>query len=556
MHCYARVAIIAATVCTSLLSMADEPTVRERVSSKDMEALVETLISDRNIVTDLNVRLVDSQTMFDVTSKPNTDELPWLIQVNVSDREFKVDSKKYVDDGFEMPIHRVVSVGRRKLHSAVWVQTVSRAAELILPEGDVPQTGEPGRNWAPLNELIRKTLQDHNIPGATLAVAHHGTLLFERGFGYSDVEQATAMVPNATMRIASVSKPITALAILILVDQGKLELDKPVLEYLASHPFDRFKTEHATEADARWRQVTVRHLLQHSGGMDRDQSRDTMFQLIDITKAQKLNRLARIPDVVRYQLKQPLEFDPGSRHAYSNVGYCLLGRIVEAVTGQHYEEFIQASILEPAGMTQTRLGRTRLRDRADDEVRYYTQQNRKFPAVWDIADEDNQTDFEMVEAPYGQWDLEVMDAHGGWTSTAADLVRFAAAIDSELTPLLTPESMQLLQQAPAFGDTASRGVWYGLGWNVRPIGPDGSASLWHMGALAGTSTLLVRRWDGFTWAVLFNCDKAKSGERCADLVDGPLHRAIDESVKIENCRHWVYPGGSPAFAPGAWPVCN
>ena len=531
MRCLAWILILVTAICTSGVGIADEPTVRERVSTKDMKALVESLISDRQIVTDLKVRLVESQTLFDVTSKPNSDELPWLIQVNVSDREFKAVSKKYVDDGFEMPIHRVVSVGRRKLHTAVWVQAVSRAEELILPAGDVPQSGELGHNWMPLNELIRKTLQDHNIPGATLAVAHHGVLLYERGFGYSDIEQNTPMTPNATMRIASVSKPITAVAILMLVQQGRLELDKPVLEYLAKHPFERFETQRAVEADARWQQITIRHLLQHSGGIDRDKSRDTMFQLIDITRSQKLNRLARIPDVVRYQFTQPLDFEPGLLHAYSNVGYCLLGRIIEAVTRQPYEESIETSILKPAGMTQTRLGKTRLRDRADDEVRYYTQQIRKFPAVWDVADEEKQTDFEMVEAPYGQWDLEVMDAHGGWTSTAADLVRFAAAIDSESTPLLKPETMELLKEAPAFADAHGRRTWYGLGWNIRRVDADGDATLWHTGALAGTSTLLVRRWDGFAWAILFNCDKAKSGDRCVELVDGPLHQAIEESAR-------------------------
>ena len=382
MLCSSRALILIATICTTTLARADEPFVRERVRSKDMKPLVESLISDRRIITDLTVRLVESQSLFDVTSKPNSEELPWLIQVNVSDREFKDVSKKYAADGFEMPIHRVVSIGRRKLHTAVWVQGVSRVEELILPAGEIPQTGELGRSWTPLNELMRKTLQDNNIPGATLAVAHHGKLLYERGFGYSDIGQAAAMTPNVTMRIASVSKPITAVAALMLIEQGKLELDKPVLDYLAAHPFEHYRTEHVVEADERWKQVTVRHLLQHSGGMDRDKSRDTMFQLIDITRTQKLNHLARIPDVVRYQLTQPLDFDPGSAHVYSNVGYCLLGRVVEAVTGKPYEAFIQESILKPAGMIQTRLARTRLRDRADDEVRYYTQQIRRFPAVW------------------------------------------------------------------------------------------------------------------------------------------------------------------------------
>ena len=188
-----RALLLVNAICAPASGWPDEPTVRERVSSKEMQALVESLTSDRQIITDLKVRLVDSQTLFDVTSKPNPEALPWLIQVNVGDGQFRVDSRKYVKDGFEMAIHRVISVGRRKLHSAVWVQAVSRAVELILPAGDVPQTGELGHNWTPLNELISSTLQDNNIPGATVAVAHAGTLQYERGFGYGDIEKKAAM---------------------------------------------------------------------------------------------------------------------------------------------------------------------------------------------------------------------------------------------------------------------------------------------------------------------------------------------------------------------------
>lgn len=523
--------LIPAMTLLSLLSSAvyaaDETVERRGISATELSAYVDSLTSQGQMISDLRVRVVDRKAVFDVTAKPNTDKQAWLIQVNISDHEFRDAKKRYTEDGFKNTIHRVIPNGREKLHSTVWVQKTNNIELLKLPAATPPATGELGRNLEPLNTLLRKTLADNNIPGAAVAVSRDGKIIYERGLGYSDLEKPTPMAANTTMRIASISKPITAVAALLLVDDGRLKLDDPVVDYLVRDK----KFALPKDADPAWSHVTIRHLLQHSGGWNRDKSKDPMFELLAISRALELKQIAGIPDVVRYQLSRPLDFEPGTEYQYSNFGYCLLGRVIEAASGQTYETFVTERLLKPAGMTQTRLGKTSLADRAGDEAHYYTQTLKTYPAVRDATDAGKSGKFELVQAPYGQFDLEVMDAHGAWTSTASDLVRFALAIDAATKPLLKPDSLRQLKERPSFAGAEAE-TWYGLGWNVRAVEGSDRMNIWHTGMVAGSSTILVKRWDNFAWAVLFNVDETKDGVQCATLIDHPMHTAVDASIPL------------------------
>src|SRR5262249_38619256 len=151
-------------------------------------------------------------------------------------------------------------------------------------------------------------------------------------------------------RIASVSKPITAVAILQLAERGKLKLDDKVQGHLKYEPH----FEDGGKFDERWRQVTIAHCLAHTGGWDRDKSYDPMFQANRMARSRKVELPILPEDIIRYQLGQPLDFDPGERYAYSNFGYSLLGRIIEKVTGQPYEEYVQDEVLKPLSITRAR----------------------------------------------------------------------------------------------------------------------------------------------------------------------------------------------------------
>lgn len=369
------------------------------------------------------------------------------------------------------------------------------------------------------DEAIERFMRARGVPGGALAVVRHGRLVHARGYGWADRDGQVRASPDSLFRIASVSKPITAVALLQLAGRGRLDLDARVFDLLGLAA----KVPDGRPLDPRWKQVTVRHLLQHTGGWDRDKSFDPMFQARRIAEAFGEAPPAGAGSVIRYMLGQPLDFDPGTRHAYSNFGYCLLGRVVEQAAGQAYEKQVREAVLAPAGITGMRIGASLAAGRAPGEVRYYTADQAQAPNVF-------ATGGPKVDYPYGGFHLEAMDAHGGWVASATDLARFAAALDTGgPSPLLPAAGMQEMVAAPpapvargADGRLADH--WYGCGWLVRPVGREGRVNTWHSGSLPGTCTLLVRRADGLSYAALFNQRSPGSSKGDAEL-DPMLARA-------------------------------
>jgi N-acyl-D-amino-acid deacylase len=129
----------------------------------------------------------------------------------------------------------------------------------------LPVTGRADPRLASFDRLMTRFMRKHRIPGAALAVAHNGRMVYARGFGFADRDDKQPVQPDSLFRIASVSKPLTAVAVLQLIERGHLKFDDPVFEILKlQRPARRF--------DARWKKVTILHLLQHRGGWDRDKA--------------------------------------------------------------------------------------------------------------------------------------------------------------------------------------------------------------------------------------------------------------------------------------------
>jgi CubicO group peptidase (beta-lactamase class C family) len=382
--------------------------------------------------------------------------------------------------------------------------------------GELAISGLDRPELASFDTLMTTFLQGQQVPGAALAVTKDRRLVYARGFGWADRQRQQAVRPSALFRIASLSKPITAVAVLQLVERRQLTLDAKVWEVLKlSEP-----------ADARWKQVTIVHLLQHTGGWDRAKSFDPMFRSKRIAQTLNVSPPAEPHHIIDYMLGRPLDFDPGSRYARSNFGYCLLGRVIERVVGVAYERYVQRDVLAPLGVRHMRLGKTLPAERAAGEVVYYDAQDRTRPAaVGPIG--------EPVPLPYGAWSLEALDAPAGWIASAVDLVRFAAAFDVSATcPILRPESIATMFGRPAGpagyeADGTPKAVYYGCGWQVRPSSQQGEADAWHFGRLDGTSALLARRYDGKNFAVLFNMSHGPDGQPLATKMAGTLHQAVD-----------------------------
>jgi N-acyl-D-amino-acid deacylase len=382
---------------------------------------------------------------------------------------------------------------------------------------EVPVTGAADKHLASFDQMMVQFLKAHpHVPGASLAVARDGKLVYQRGFGYADTDHKHPVQPGSLFRIASVTKPLTAVAILQLVERGKLKLEDRVFDVLGLKEPD----EKGVKFDKRWHKVTIHHLLQHTGGWDRDKSFDPMFRNWAICEELKVESPARQEQIIRYMLRHPLDFDPGARYAYSNFGYCLLGRVIEKVTGKGYEEYVRHEVLAPVGAESTRLGKTLPEGRFPNEV-WYDAGDGKAKAVM------GPNLGKRVPWPYGGWCLEALDSHGGWVATAGDLVRFGSAFDHPARcKLLKPASIETMFARPPGEAGKEKDSYYGCGWDVRIVGKD-QRNTFHTGSLDGTSTILVRRYDKLTWAVLFNArDGGKAGEP-ADIIDPLVHQAAD-----------------------------
>lgn len=379
----------------------------------------------------------------------------------------------------------------------------------------VSKVGAAEFDYSPFDREVETFMKERSVPGGALAVSRGGKLVYAKGYGLADRLKKAPVTNETLFRIASISKPVTGVAVMKLIVDGKLKLEDRVLPFIEPLSEGGFPKQ----MDARWKDVTVAHLLHHTGGWDRDAAFDPMFRSTKIAREMKEKAPASAATVIRYMLRQPLQFDPGSKYSYSNFGYCLLGRIIERVTGARYEEWTKEQILKPMGITSMQIGRSRFPNRVKGETRYYMANDSRATSVFPGVTA-------KVAWPYGGFHLEAMDSHGGWIATATDLVRFADGLNrtEQIGLFSRRDAMRLYQPPPA--PVSRKGgklnaYYYGCGWMVRPsTRKGGRPNLWHGGSLPGTSSLLVRVRNGVTWAVLFNQRSKTDG-----AIDPALHRA-------------------------------
>jgi N-acyl-D-amino-acid deacylase len=343
---------------------------------------------------------------------------------------------------------------------------------------DVPRSlivnGPPVSGLPSFDEATARILELTGAPGAALAVARDGRLVLAKGYGYADIMTREPVSPTSRFRIASVSKPITAVATMKLVEEGRLSLDDRVVEVLD------FELSGSDSLDPRVRDITVGDLLYHSGGWDRERSGfDPPFAADRIAIALGEPPPADASQMVRFMLRQELDFDPGSRQVYSNVGYAMLGRVIEAVTGEPYEQHVQRAVFEPAGVRTAELARSFREQRAPNEVRYHD--DRVFLSMFPGRG--------MVSAPYGAFAIETMDAHGGWIASAPDLLRFMTHVDLDPTvpDLLEHETVESMVSPHASASADS--TFYARGWEI--LRHRDGVVWYHRGDLPGTTALLA-----------------------------------------------------------------
>ena len=405
----------------------------------------------------------------------------------------------------------------RRISLLLLLLTLGTLAAPAAPSAP-PVTGPTLPGLAAVDTAMLALLEKHGSPGGQLAVAYRGRLVLSRGYGYADRDTNAPATPDSLSRLASLSKLITAVAILQLVEDKKLDLDAPAFALLPQFTPVRGRTP-----DPRLAAITVRHLLHHTGGWDRDQSGDPMFKPAIIASATATAAPATTDAIIRYMLGEPLDFAPGTRYAYSNFGYAVLGRIIEKLSDQSYADFVRTRLFAPLGLTRPFLGHTAWEQRAPAEFRYHDQPgSTPVRSVFPVTRT-------SVPQPYGGFYLEAMDAHGQWVTSASDYLRFVCSLDGSRPPaLLSPASITLLTERPAPPLAQDTAAYYGLGTQVRPTNNRSGlgANWWHSGSLPGTITYSVRLASGWSWVACFNARPPKS-----DNFSGDIDKTINAALR-------------------------
>ena len=340
------------------------------------------------------------------------------------------------------------------------------------------QAGPEVPELSVFDQAMKDFMTSHKVSAGSLAITYQGRLVFARGYTWSKAD-SPATQPTSLFRIASLSKSITSAGILKLVEYNQLSLDDKVTDILP------YGTPGGQIPDPNLGKVTILHLLEHLGGWDRNKTFDPMFADKKISKALGSKPPVTQADIITFMKGRPLQYEPGTKFAYSNYGYCLLGRVIEQKTGLSYEDFIKRIILSPLGITRMQIGHSKLEDRAPGEVMYESKK----------------------ESVYDSFNLENMDSHGGWFASAPELARFAASFDKpDASPILSAASIETMFSLPA---TISRenykpgDYYYACGWQVRDYG-NGRRNTWHTGSLPGCYTFMARWSNGVNCVVLFN----------------------------------------------------
>lgn len=350
--------------------------------------------------------------------------------------------------------------------------------------------------------------------GVSVAISKGGRLVFAKGFGLSDVEDSVRMEPYNVLRVASVSKLITAVAIMRLVEQGRLTLDQKVFGPTGVLNDDIF----STMKDRRMGNVTIRNLLNHSGGW-MTRYGDPMFMPQVVADEMGCGLPVSVEDIIRFMLGKSMHFQPGAYSVYSNFGYAILGEVVAKASGVPYEEYVRSEIMAPLGIYDAHLGYSRKEERLENEVLYYEQDTSFLTA--DYAQRGK-----MSRRAYGGSDIHTLGAAGGWVVSAPDLVKLALSIDGlgTVPDLLSRHLVDEMTVEDAKLDP--------LGWR-RVVG----GTWFRTGTLSASSAIVCRRPDGVCFAAILNSSNSR-GPGLAVTLANVINQQIDKIVEWQAYDLW------------------
>jgi CubicO group peptidase (beta-lactamase class C family) len=346
------------------------------------------------------------------------------------------------------------------------------AQTAVHPLAEAPSYGD----LTPAVEYARAMLEtmrtERGVPGLSVAVGVDGQVVWAEGFGWADVENRVPATEDTRFRVGSVSKPLTAAAMGILIDEGRLDLDAPVQQYVPSFP------------EKPW-PVTSRMVAGHLAGIRHYVGDDEFLST---------RMYGSVAEGLEIFADDDLLFEPGERFSYSSYGWNLLSAVVEGASGEAFLPYMDARVFDPLGMTST------VADHTDSIIAHRTR-------FYEVADDGRVYNSPFVDNSY-KW------AGGGFLSTPSDLVRFGMAhLDGVL---LRPETIEMMWTSQR--TTAGEETGNGVGWFLETK-PDGRRTVSHGGgSIGGVTYLLVLPEDGAVAALTANTSQGVGMHRAAYLL--------------------------------------
>ena len=365
-------------------------------------------------------------------------------------------------------------IGQREILSGIDETTLPDNSSVIsvAPDGTTTEYTLLVREGdTRIDHSVYQLMKDYSIPGVSLCITENEELSYSAGYGYADVENRVRTLPTHLFRLASMSKCQTSMCVMKVIEDGRLSITDKVFGENGILK-DEFPGPYVSGAD----RVTIQDLLEHTSGWKSDP--DPMFTSDKRFYGKSLNE--RIKYVIG-NVKQT--YQPGTKYSYYNLGFGILGKVIEKVSGQPYELFLKEKIHAPLGITNIHVGGDRSGKRAD-EVVYYSQDGTN---------------------GYGN-DMEVIAAAGGLIASGTDLMKLMCGVDygTKVPDILKKETLDLMYTPSA---AYSR---YAKGWRVNyPVNNHWAS--YHSGNLAGTGVLWVRGNNGKNAVILCNSRSYKDG---------------------------------------------
>lgn len=416
----------------------------------------------------------------------------WVARHNMTSAGYQAEVNTWAANGY-YPIH--VQAGGPA--------NATRFAALFATR-DTPQsrswtvTGTSVSAFAAVDAKVRTFMQNTGTRAVGVAITRGGRLVHARGYTWAESGYPRTE-PSTTFRLASCSKPITSIAIHQLIEEGRLRLDTTMQSVLA------LTAAPGGTLDSRLGAVTVLHLLTHTGGWDRSEVSD----LPDVAEVARAFGQANLPitkwQLARFKAGRPLQFAPGAEQEYSNLGYLLLGLIIERLRGTGYPAAVQNSVFGRLGLTRPHRSRARQSEQLAGSVR----QHDTAPG-WD----DLRLVASGVSGPasgarpllplaYGGEDLVLFDSFGGWSMAPADYAKVLASFAlGNRNPLLSQATVNTMWTVPRLYATATDVELpnYTNGWDSWTEA-GGVRGFQHGGGMPGVATQIVYRTDGWGYAV-------------------------------------------------------